>query len=177
MGAKILCATSYPTHETRGWCGRRFFLGIPFSAKQASNRGIDAPAFFDFFFSTFSTLFVLTYFSTLFVTVFVQYSSSDSSVTHMRLFLLLHSTGADLGDLLGGLAQPRAADLITGSYQNSQLLASDLPWCCEPMPRRSPGSSATRALLSLAVAVCCRRASACAHSTAATPAGNVHRAC
>ena len=96
MGAKILCATSYPTHETRGWCGRRFFLGIPFSAKQASNRGIDAPAFFDFFFSTvfFSALFVLTSFSTLFVTVFVQYNSSNSSVAHMGSFLLLHSTGA-----------------------------------------------------------------------------------
>ena len=40
-------------------------------------------------------------FSTLFVTVFVQYNSFDSSVTHKRSFLLLHSTGADLGDLLG----------------------------------------------------------------------------
>ena len=37
--------------------------------------------------------------------------------------------------------------------------------CCWPMPRRSPDSSATRALLSLAVAVCYRRVSACAHST------------
>ena len=54
--------------------------------------------------STFST------FSTLFVTVFVQYNSFDSSVTHKRSFLLLHSTGAVLGGLLGGLAQPRAAD-------------------------------------------------------------------
>ena len=49
--------------------------------------------------------------------------------------------------------------------------------CCGPMPRRSPDSSATRALLSLAVAVCYRCASACAHSTVATPAGNAHRAC
>ena len=40
MGAKILCATSYPTHKIRGWCGQRFFLGIRFGAKQASNRGI-----------------------------------------------------------------------------------------------------------------------------------------
>ena len=60
-------------------------------------------------FSTFSTLFVTVFvqfrlfstFSTLFVTVFVQYNSFDSSVTHKRSFLLLHSTGADLGDLLG----------------------------------------------------------------------------
>ena len=36
--------------------------------------------------------------------------------------------------------------------------------CCGPMPRRSPDSSTTRALLSLAVAVCYRRASACAHT-------------
>ena len=49
--------------------------------------------------------------------------------------------------------------------------------CCGPMPRRPPDSSATRALLSLAVAVCYRCASACAHSTVATPAGNAHRAC
>ena len=42
--------------------------------------------------------------------MFVQYNSFDSSVTHKRSFLLLHSTGADLGDLLGGLAQPRAAE-------------------------------------------------------------------
>ena len=49
--------------------------------------------------------------------------------------------------------------------------------CCGPMPRRSPDSSATRTLLSLAVAVCYRRASACAHSTVATLAGNAHRAC
>ena len=49
--------------------------------------------------------------------------------------------------------------------------------CCGPMPRRPPDSSATRALLSLAVAVCYRCASACAHSTVATPAGNAHRTC
>ena len=52
----------------------------------------------------------MTYVSTLFVTVLVQYNSSESSVMHIRSFLLLHSTGADLGGLLGGLAQPRAAD-------------------------------------------------------------------
>ena len=62
------------------------------------------------FLTFFSTLFLLTYFSTLFLTVFVQYNSSDSSVTHIRSFLLLHSTGAVLGGLLGGLAQPGAAD-------------------------------------------------------------------
>ena len=39
--------------------------------------------------------------STLLVAVFVQYNSFDSSVTHKRSFLLLHDTGADLGDLLG----------------------------------------------------------------------------
>ena len=43
----------------------------------------------------------IDFFSALFVTVFVQYNSFDSSVTHKRSFLLLHSTGADLGDLLG----------------------------------------------------------------------------
>ena len=47
--AKILCATSYPTHETRGWCGQCGALGIRANAKQASNRGIELPAFFRIF--------------------------------------------------------------------------------------------------------------------------------
>ena len=49
--------------------------------------------------------------------------------------------------------------------------------CCWPMPQTCLDYSSASALLPLAVVVLCRRVPACAHSTVATPAGNVHSAC
>ena len=61
-GAKILRSASYPTHKTRGSYGQWPILGIDFSAKQASNRGIESWGFGGFispkFFSIFTNFFL-----------------------------------------------------------------------------------------------------------------------
>ena len=130
MGAKILCATSYPTHETRGWCGQRFFLGTRFGAKQASNRGIGLLGFGVLALYTTSHLncsltrgkmwhnrFICNLHKIVSTSKWHFFFLLHPAVLYPAGFLLLNGTSSFFCILLfcillGGLAQPRAADFL-----------------------------------------------------------------
>ena len=82
--------------------------------------------------------------------MFVQYNSSDSSVTHIRSFLLLHSTGAVLGGLLGGLAQPRAADWTVACERLTSEISGLYPEIRSTTPSTPRGRDPRRDLQAVA---------------------------